>query len=161
MKTFKVEIPEGFEIDKKKSTFEEIVFKEIKKELPKSWKELEVISGYYVDENSKISSANVYLPSTNIYVLDSHRNIFATEEQAEAAIAIAQLSQLKKVYNGDWEADFTENEPKYVIDFYEGEIRKNCYSNVNRFLSFKDEETRDLFLDNFKDLIEKAKPLMS
>lgn len=40
MKTFKIEIPNGFEINKDNSTFENIVFKEIKKELPKTWYEL-------------------------------------------------------------------------------------------------------------------------
>jgi hypothetical protein len=35
MKTFKIEIPEGYEINQEKSTFEKIVFKKNKK-LPKT-----------------------------------------------------------------------------------------------------------------------------
>ena len=42
---FKVEIPEGYIIDKDKSTFQRIVFKKIE-ELPKTWEELETISGF-------------------------------------------------------------------------------------------------------------------
>ena len=38
-KSFKVEIPEGYEIDKENSTFECIKFKKIKIEYPKSWDE--------------------------------------------------------------------------------------------------------------------------
>jgi len=30
-----------------------------------------------------------------------------------------------------------------------------------KFLSFQSSEVRDLFLENFRDLIEQAKPLMS
>jgi hypothetical protein len=39
MKEFKVQVPEGYEIDKEKSTFESIVFKE-KNNLPTSWEKL-------------------------------------------------------------------------------------------------------------------------
>lgn len=39
MKELKIEVPEGYEIDKEKSTFEKIVFKKIKVELPKTWDE--------------------------------------------------------------------------------------------------------------------------
>ena len=36
MKTLKIETPEGYEIDKENSTFEKIVFKEVKSEYPLS-----------------------------------------------------------------------------------------------------------------------------
>lgn len=45
----KIEVPDGYEIDKEKSTFEKIIFKKVEKELPKSWEELKIISGYYLD----------------------------------------------------------------------------------------------------------------
>ena len=35
-KEMKIQVPEGYEIDRKNSTFEKIVFKKIEKELPKS-----------------------------------------------------------------------------------------------------------------------------
>ena len=41
-KKLKINIPEGYEIDKEKSTFEEIVFKKVEdpfSKLPKTWKE--------------------------------------------------------------------------------------------------------------------------
>jgi hypothetical protein len=45
MKTFEIEIPDGFEIDRKASTFEKIVFKP-KIILPNTWEELgEQLSG--------------------------------------------------------------------------------------------------------------------
>lgn len=156
MKTLNIEIPKGYEIDKEKSTFEKIVFKEIKNELPKSWEELGEIKGYYV------SSASYIHPINKTDQNGDQRNVFDTKEQAEASIALAQLSQLKKVYNGDWTADWSNIEQsKYCIQFDTGFIRTSELNFSEKFLSFKDTETRDLFLENFRDLIEKAKPLMS
>lgn len=54
MKTFKINIPEGYEIDKDESTFEKIVFKKIEKKLITSWEELHSIKGYYVKGDSSI-----------------------------------------------------------------------------------------------------------
>lgn len=154
MKTFKIEIPNGFEIDKENSTFENIVFKEIKKEIPKSWKDLKELSGYYVTAN-KVNSGKDFL------IKNSNKNIFATEEQAKASIALAQLSQLREVYRNGWVPDWRDNKEKYVIYMQSEDIRTSSYASMEHFLSFQDAKTRDLFLKNFKDLIEQAKPLMS
>lgn len=43
-KELKIQVPEGYEIDKENSTFENIVFK--RKELPKSWEDLGAIRGF-------------------------------------------------------------------------------------------------------------------
>jgi hypothetical protein len=155
MKTLKIEIPNGFEIDKENSTFEQIVFKEIKKELPKTWEDLQKFDGYFVADNSDI------LQTYENTCKESNKNIFATEEQAKASIALAQLSQLRDVYRNGWVPDWTDETDKYVISFNENTIIKESFVKYNDFLSFQDEETRDLFLENFKDLIEQAKPLMS
>ena len=149
MKTFKIEIPKGYEIDKEKSTFENIVFKEVKNELPKTWKELEVIKGYYVTTHCNITP-----------VCGNLTNVFATKEQAEASIALAQLSQLREVYRNGWAPDWTDDSLKYCISFLDNKIIVSVYY-CNNFLSFQDAETRDLFLENFKYLILTAKPLMS
>ena len=124
------------------------------KELPKSWEELEGVSGYYIDDNSKIEFRRNHITHK------SNRNIFSTKEQAEASIALAQLSQLMKVYNGDWVADWKSNKDKHVIYFNEDNLIKSINNYNSRFLSFKDEKTRDLFLENFRELIETAKPLL-
>jgi len=151
MKTLKIEIPEGYEIDKEKSTFENIVFKLVKKELPKSWAELEGIRGYYVDVNSSILVTSGATKFRN-------RNLFATKEQAEASIALAQLSQLLAVYNDG------KKESVYSIRVYEdGEpyvFNMFVIQQMQSFLSFKDIGTAELFLTNFKDLILTAKPLL-
>tara|TARA_R110002126_G_scaffold100487_1_gene231999 strand:+ start:1757 stop:1912 length:156 start_codon:yes stop_codon:yes gene_type:complete len=45
MKDLKINAPKGYEIDKDKSTFENIVFKEINV-LPSSWDDLKEVSGF-------------------------------------------------------------------------------------------------------------------
>jgi hypothetical protein len=154
MKTFKIEVPNGYEIDKVKSTFENIVFKEVKKELPKTWQELGEIKGYYVHNDSDILNADCNTASI-------HRNVFSTHEQAEASLALAQLSQLREVYRNGWKPDWTVDKVKFCIGIVEDKIIETTYYQSSTFLSFQDEETRDLFLENFRDLIEQAKPLMS
>jgi hypothetical protein len=156
MKTLKIEIPNGFEIDKENSTFEQIVFKEIKKELPKTWEELKTINGYFTNLNSLIYD-EIDSPTKEF-----NKNIFATEEQAKASIALAQLSQLRDVYRNGWVPNWNNfSQKKHCIYFQSNEIITHWFYQGNLFLSFQDEQTRDLFLENFKDLIEQAKPLMS
>ena len=46
MKNLTITPPSGYEIDKEQSTFENIVFKPLKKALPKTWEELKNIAGY-------------------------------------------------------------------------------------------------------------------
>lgn len=96
------------------------------------------------------------------YEIDKEKNTFATTEQDEASVALAQLSQLREVYRNGWKPDWTDDEEhKYCIEFYQDKIYVDTYTETSHFLSFKDSKTRNLFLKNFKDLIEKAKPLMS
>jgi hypothetical protein len=126
------------------------------KPLPKTWEELDEINGFYIDNSSSIELAEECCTSD-----PDHRNVFATKEQAEASIALAQLSQLLKVYRNNWVPNWTDGKYKYCIFFENNLIRTNYFVGWNHFLSFQDEETRDLFLENFRDLIEQAKPLMS
>lgn len=153
MKHLKITPPEGYEIDKEMSTFEHIVFKPIQKQLPKSWEELDEIKGWYVDTGSGIEDKQVGTYRHN-------RNVFVTEEQAEAAVALAQLTQLREVYRQGWKPDWKDGSAKDVIEKYSGEIVGDSYFNRSFFLAFQSEEVRDQFLKNFKELIEKASPLL-
>jgi len=154
MKTFNIEIPDGYEIDQEKSTFEKIVFKETKKELPKSWEEIERIKGWFVTGDSKLGSLSV-LPTYDA------RNTFETQEQAEAAVALAQLSQLRKIYRQGWVPDWTDYATKYCIALDNNKIVLVGRTTISHFLSFNSVDIVEEFLENFRDLIEKARPLMS
>jgi hypothetical protein len=157
MKTLKIDVPEGYEIDKEQSTFENIVFKEIKKGLPKSWEEIENLQGFFVDYSSVIIES-----ADDVEKTEDNRNIFATEEQAEASIALAQLSQLREVYRQGWTPDYKDNYGvKYGIYFTNQGLKIGAFYENTVFLMFQSGQIAEQFLENFKDLIEKAKPLMS
>ena len=154
MKELKIEAPDGYEVDKEASTFEKIVFKK-KKGLPKRWEDLRGVDGYYVDGYSEIGKIENF---TTKFSYD--KNVFSTKEEAEAALALSQLSQLKKAYNGDWKPDWTDGKQKYCITFMNTIIVFRSALGDSYFLAFKTEELRYEFLENFRDLIETAKPLL-
>lgn len=158
----RIETPEGYQIDKENSTFNLIKFKKIEpqlpKQLPKSWDELVEIEGYWVNGFSDLH------PHTKQLNISLHKNIFYTKEQAEASIALAQLSQLRQIYRGGWEPDWENDEQeKWVVDFGfdRDEMGVFCHLVDNVFISFQSQEIAKQFLDNFHDLIIKTKPLMS
>jgi hypothetical protein len=155
MEELKIQVPDGYEVDKENSTFETIKFKK-KKGLPSSWGELGEVGGYFVAGYSEIESISYG------YADENNRNIFATKEQAEAAIALAQLSQLYKVYREfeGGEIDWTKETRKYTIIRIRNKIHLEIDFTYPSFLAFTKEETRDLFYDNFKDLIKQAKPFL-
>jgi len=123
--------------------------------LPKTWEELGKISGHYIDGDSfgwKLSKMK-----TSNY----NKNAFRTKEQAEAVIALAQLSQLMFVYNKGWTPNWEDIiEEQYCIEFRRNILYKSESLTTQHFLAFKMAKTRDKFLKNFKDLIWQAKPLL-
>lgn len=155
MKHLKISIPEGYEIDKAQSTFENIVFKPTVITLPKTWEHLNEIEGYFVH-----SGSTAIVVTSKTRTLLSNRNIFATDEQAQASIALAQLSQLMQVYNNGWVPDWNTGEYKYTIEFITDNIRIEERLGCSAFLTFKTVELAKTFLENFKDLITIAKPLL-
>ena len=153
-KSFKVEIPEGYEIDKENSTFECIKFKKSKSEYPKSWEEAFIgnnVYGYWVGSTGEIRVAN--RPA-----LRGDKNTFKYEEQAESALAYAQLTQLMALpcFNGDWKPDWTSsnNEKKYGISFYNNKYDIESTYTWHYFLAFQSEEKAKIFLELYKDLID-------
>ena len=153
-KSFKVQIPEGYEIDKENSTFECIKFKKLKSEYPKSWNEAFVgnnVFGYWVGSSGEIRVANRI-------ALRGDKNTFKYEEQAESMLAYAQLTQLMALpcYNGDWVPNWNDlSQQKYFIIRLKSDIVKLDYSSYFSFLAFKSEKVRDEFFNNHMDLIKQ------
>jgi hypothetical protein len=155
MKTLNIEIPKGYVIDQANSTFEKIVFKEIPKELPKSWEDLKILTGFFVSETCEIErevDAKTYI---------TNKNLFATKEQADASLALAQLSQLREVYRQGWKPEWSNQQEKWSIIFEINEICIYRRWTYNMFLTFQSKEIAQEFLDNFGVLILQARPLMS
>lgn len=150
MKELKIEVPQGFEIDKEKSTFGKIVFKEIENKLPMSVEEIPN-RNWYIDAIGGIKE---------IFNCE-HINQLSTKERAQAFLALIQLVELRDAYNDDWEADFTDiNQMKYTIYTYHNQINTGSASQGNFNLHFKSEQLRDQFAEQFSELIETAKELL-
>ena len=153
----------GYVLDTENSTPGKIVLKAVttavekpkKPALPKTWEELENVGGWFVTTDSKLSSNSKMLTTL------SARHTFATEEQAKAAIALAQLSQLREVYRQGWVPDWSAYNDKHCIRFYKNTLIIDNLTSLDYFLSFQTSEIAEEFLENFRDLIEQAKPLMS
>lgn len=125
------------------------------KDLPKRWEDLMGVSGCYVDSNSKVEVFR------GCFTKDETKNVFPTRAEAEACLALSQLCQLRDRYNDGWKPDWKDDTAvKYCIGVLSDCI---CPIENERFvkvLAFKTAELRDEFLDNFRDLLNIAKPLL-
>lgn len=162
-KELKITCPEGYEIDKEKSTFECIVFKPIKKELPTTWEEFcethpKKEGECYITGSSRLGIINSF--DILDRAQDRDRNILPSKELAEAMLALCQLIQLRDCYNDGWKPDWNKEYYKYNIGYVCNTLCADSSSYIQRVLSFKSGELRDEFLENFRDLIETAKPLL-
>jgi len=90
------------------------------------------------------------------------KEMWATEEQADASKAMAKLSHFMKEVNGDWKPEWLEAAcRKYVIYVSETVIVATEYRrSIQCFLAFNTEEIRNAFMKKHKSLIAKAKPLL-
>lgn len=145
-KELKIEIPQGYEIDKEKSTFEKIIFKKIP-ENPKTWEE------YCSLMEGKI----VHHTNFDYIILQSFQdahNMFATKERAKQFIALGKLLQLRDYWVGDWKRN---SDNIYII--YKNVIMAAMH-NSDFPLTFPTRKMAEEFKDCFSDLIKQAYPLV-
>lgn len=148
MKELKIEIPEGYEIDKEKSSFEKIVFK--KKTGVNCWEDLRNIPGMYIADNSCI------VPAAAGLVLPHNKNIFLNEKYAKSALALAQISQLLPHYDTD--VDWKNGSTKYCLACIGNNIEIcfwastrcvlafNTYDEALRFLKHNEQLVKDFYM---------------
>jgi hypothetical protein len=154
-KSVKVTPPEGYEIDKENSTFEEIKFRKIEKKLPTKWEDFENSRGYYISNYSEVQESNC----SSARSID--RNLWPTKKLAEASLALCQLIRYRDAWNGGWIPDWLNwNQNKYCIVTRDNELDIGMYQHISRIMYFKTPELRNKFLETFKDLLEVAKPLL-
>lgn len=253
-KELKIEIPNGYEIDRENSTFENIVFKEVEKTLE--------VGKWYKYKNSKTALVFINKPLLNnatigfgingsggwtdnfhYYENDKHRLFEATHEEVETALikeaekkgfkegvkyhypykpyipqriieavfkfhkedntltnnncilfkdgiwvaeiieepklpskwddslynrknpqyrkakkAQHKLLVLRDIYRDSWLPEYGKN--RYAIIVLNDNIQIETLNIFENLLSFQNKETAELFLNNFRDLIEEFKPLM-
>ena len=146
-KELKIEVPQGYEIDRHKSTFEKIVFKKIP-DNPKTWEDYcKLTKGSYSN----------YASTTNMVYKDRHTgayNEFTTKERAEQFIALGKLLQLRDYWVGDWKRN---SDNIYII--YKNVIMAAVH-NSDFPLTFPTREMAEEFKDCFEDLIKQAFPLV-
>lgn len=145
----------GYVEELEKCGYIEYIEEKVISVLPKSWNDLDKITGWYADSYSSIGCV------TKTALMEINKNIFPTKEEAEASIALAQLCQLRDKYNEGWKPDFKDSsQPKFVIYFNIGVIGIVRNYLTQRVLIFKTKELAEEFKNNFSDLIKKAKPLL-
>lgn len=147
-KEIKIEVPQGYEIDEEKSTFEKIVFKKIP-ENPKTWEEY----------CSLMKGKTIHYPDYYYIIVRSFQdayNMFATEERARQFIALGQLMQLRDY----WVRGYKEFKYALLVT-RNGDIITYDWSGYPTYphiltLTFPTEKMAEEFKKCFSDLIKKA-----
>ena len=147
-KELKIEVPQGYEIDKQKSTFEKIIFKKIP-ENPKTWEEY----------CSLMKGKTVYYTNCNTITVsgfsDAHDK-FVTKERAEQFIALGKLLQLR-----DYWVKHSKFEDAIGVFTLSGGVIITHECDINDYaLTFPTQEMADKFITCFRDLIKQASPLV-
>ena len=92
-------------------------------------------------------------------------NILPSYRAAEQHLALIQLHQLRDCYRQGWIPYLTANSSNYcVVGYYNSDTKNIEYQVINScnstFLSFPTNELAEEFLNNFRELIEKAGDLI-
>lgn len=152
-KKLKINIPEGYEIDKEKSTFEEIIFKKVEDplaKLPKTWEE-------YCKQTIGCKSYfhSCFLkPYIKESLFDGAYCEFSTEERVKQYVALGRLLQLRDYWVDSWEKG---SDNIYII--YKNMITA-AMPNSDFPLTFPTREMAEKFKNCFEDLIKEAYPLI-
>lgn len=160
MKEQKITISEGFELQKVNDSEYRIVKKENK--LPETWEEFcethPLKPGEsWVSTTSKIIEAPLSVEGEER--IKGWFNLLPNKEYAEAILALCQLIQLRDCYRQGWKPDWIEYTTKAGIIFFADNLMSDSGAREAKIFSFQSKEIRDKFFKNFKDLIEKTKPL--
>ncbi len=163
-KIIEFKAPEGMEIefieiDSNDYTRGRISLREKVKEYPNSWEEYLIKSceeeGFGAEVARKLEKGNTF--------------IYATKEQTKAEKALKKLTRLIACYNEGWKPDFfgeRKNSIKYCIIIYRDYNKHSMLLEVSNhkksptLLCFESYKIAGLFLDNFRDLIKEASPLL-
>lgn len=147
----KINIPEGCEIDRENSTFENIV---LKRALPTKWENIGIIIGFVINSNSMV------VPYLGTHSISKNKYVWPTKEYAQAALAMSQLLQFRQTWIGDWKPDWKEDVVKYCIYSHENKIVVNVNVSTHRILSFPTVKMAEDFKTAFKELLKEAAPLL-
>ena len=151
-KELKIEIPQGYEIDRQKSTFEKIVFKKIP-ENPKTWEE------YCKQAKDYVSYFHTRYPEPCIRKSPSFDGVyceFSTKERVKQYVALGRLLQLRDY----WVKGYSEFRYAVYGDWNDCPAICDWRDNIHYPLTFPTNEMAKEFKDCFSDLIKQAFPLV-
>ena len=83
-----------------------------------------------------------------------------SEELANATVALLKLLFLRDYYNEGWQPDWKDSSDKCCITLRKGKFTPRIYYFDFEVLHFKSIKIRDKFLEEQKELLEIAKPLL-
>ena len=151
MKELRVEVPQGYEIDKENSSFECIKFKPKGiKTIEDLYKSVKTFDGYWV------FGGEVELGYNRIYS-NVNKSVFLTEKEAKSALAMSQISQLMPYYGGaitDEEWD-DRGMRKFVIVRHGNRVIFDVTYTFYEYLAFYTKEQRDSFYKNNEQLVKE------
>ena len=158
-----ITIPEGWEFDRIDESGN-IVLKEKKKELPKTWLKClySIDDVEMIEEDSEINKCNINDQSYDGRLFDDSDHNLLPCGLGKPMLALCQLLVCRNAWwkQLGWKPDWTDTNMKYCIKYNKNKKEKDFYQNVSRILAFPTSEVRDQFLDTFRDLIEEAKELL-
>lgn len=153
-KEFKINVPEGYEIDKENSTFECIKFKPVKKELTYEdvAEELFGDTCYFINRRGK----SVF---TKELTVKENKNNATNKKQLERLLALNQLLNIAKYYN---KKSPKEKETVYCINFdkiYFKYFISSCTDSMfvrGLISTFNNKEDAEAVINNpnFKDILD-------
>ena len=133
MNNMKINIPEGFEIDKENSSLEtgEIVFKKVEIKYP-----------------TKIKT--------------SIDNFILSKKYGKKLEILDSLISFRDEYNriDGFEECFMSNENNWCLSNYNNKLKLASWSYTNRIIYFGKRETAKLFLNNFEEQLEQVKEFL-
>lgn len=153
-KEIKIDVPEGYEMDKENSTFECIKFKPINKWISNPNKR---IKGYEIEKGKILEFTDI--SSLCMEGRDNCKDIFVTEKQAKSALAMAQISQIMAnderfggvITDSEWQNPRVR---KYVIARSMNSINFYDVTYAYEYIAFHTKEQRSLFLRENEQLIK-------
>lgn len=156
-------VPDGWEFDRIDESGN-IVLKEKKKELPKTWlKCLHSIDDVeMIEEDSEVHKCSISdLSNDGRLFDDADRNLLPLG-LGKPMLALCQLLVCRNAWwkQLGWKPDWSNATKKFCIKYTSNKICRDFFIGNNRILAFPTSEVRDQFLDTFRDLIEEAKELL-
>ena len=156
-------VPDGWEFDHLDECGN-IVLKEKKKELPKTWLKClySIGDAEYIEEDSEINKYNISKLSDDGRLFDNYDHNLLPRGLGKPMLALCQLLVCRNAWwkQLGWKPDWTGNKDKYCISICNGKIAPQILCSASSILAFPTAEVRDEFLGTFRDLIEEAKELL-